>query len=205
MKDFFIIFTDQDLKKNRWDHVAVRCSPNDETYISGDWNFVHPVDVFNFRGVNRGWYQWVPKLHLFLCRLGANNRGLERSLARFHNLTSITNGSGGDGHIPIPLPPAKGKLYEIMWELVITDEPDSEAAQPPPDQDEANDKDYRKKVDDLSVDIRNKVDKPEEQEKLLKAAKEWAGKIKNEEIRERVKADLAETENNYMHKFPKKK
>ena len=33
-------------------------------------------------------------------------------------------------------------------------EPDSQADQPPPDQDEANDKEYRKKVDNASVDIR---------------------------------------------------
>jgi hypothetical protein len=205
MKDFHIIFTDVDEKKKRWDHVTVRCSPYNETYTSGDWKFEYRVDVFNFRGVNSGWYQWVPNVHLFLCRSGANNKGLNRSLARFHGLTSITNGSGGDGHIPIPLPPKEGKLYEIMWELVITDEPDSQEDQPPPDQDEANDKYYRNKVDVASVDIRNNVDKPELQEKLLKQAKEWVGKIKKPVYRKRYKEDLEETEKNYMHKRPKKK
>ncbi|MGB7794322.1 MAG: hypothetical protein WBL39_24265 [Terrimicrobiaceae bacterium] len=203
MKDFFITFTDADEKKRRWDHVTVRCSPNDETYTSGDWKFEHIGDVFNFRDANRGWYQFVPNLHLFLCRSGANNRGLERSLARFHNLTSITNGSAGDGHIPIPLPPKAGKLYLIAWELAITDEPDSEADQPPPDQDEANDLEYRRKVHKAEVDIRNYVEKPELQERLLKEAKEWVGKIKNEAYRKRAKEDLEQTEKNYMHKKKK--
>ena len=61
--------------------------------------------------------------------------------------------------MPVPQPPAKGKLYDIVWMLVITDEPDSEEDEPPPDQDEANDKYYRNKVDVASVDIRNYVDK----------------------------------------------
>ena len=43
------------------------------------------------------------------------------------------------------------------------------------------------------------------QEKLLKEAKEWVGKIKKPDIRKRVKEDLEETEKNYMHKQPKKK
>lgn len=203
MKDFFITFADADEKKRRWENVTVRCSPNDETYTSGDWNFEHRVDVFNFRGVNGGWYQWVPNLHLFLCRSGPNNKGLERSLARFHNLTSIKDNSAGDGHIPIPLPPAKGKLYLIMWELAITDEPDSREAQPSPDQDEANDLDYRRKIHNAEVDIRNKVDKPDLQEKLLKEAKEWVEKIKDQDYRKRAKLDLEETEKNYMRKKKK--
>ena len=84
-------------------------------------------------------------------------------------------------------------------------EPNSQAAQSPPDQDEANDKDYRKKVDNAEVDIRNYVDKPELQEKRLKEAKEWVEKIKNQDIRKRVKEDLEDTEKNYMHKQSKKK
>ena len=88
--------------------------------------------------------------------------------------------------------------------LVITDEPDSQEDQPPPDQDEANDKEYRKKVNDASVDIRNYIDKPELQEKLLKQAKEWVEKIKKPDIRKRVKEDLEATEKNYMHKAKKK-
>jgi hypothetical protein len=203
MKDFFITFTEVD-KKRRWDHVTVRCSPNDETYTSGDWNFEHRLDVFNFRGINRGWYQWVPNLHLFLCRSGANNRGLERSLARFHNLTSIKDNSAGDGHIPIPLPPARGKLNEIAWELAITDEPDSQEAQPSPDQDEANDLDYRREIHNAEVDIRSKyLDEPEMQEKRLKEAKELVKKIKNEAYRKRAEEDLEQTEKTYMHKKKK--
>ena len=60
MKDFFITFTDSDEKKRRWEHVTVRCSPNDKTYTSGDWKFEHIGDVFNFRDVNRGWYVVYP-------------------------------------------------------------------------------------------------------------------------------------------------
>ena len=90
-----------------------------------------------------------------------------------------------------------------MWELAITDEPDSEADQPPPDQDEANDLEYRRKVHEAEVDIRNYVDKPELQEKLLKKQKEWVGKIKNKACRKRAKEDLEQTEKNYMHKKKK--
>ena len=62
----------------------------------------------------------------------------------------------------------------------------------------------RNKVDNASVDIRNYVDKPELQEKLLKQAKERVGKIKKQDIMKRIKEDLEETEKNYMHKHSKK-
>ncbi|MGA7882343.1 MAG: hypothetical protein WCD63_15895, partial [Terrimicrobiaceae bacterium] len=59
------------------------------------------------------------------------------------------------------------------------------------------------KVHKAEVDIRNYVEKPELQERLLKEAKEWVGKIKNEAYRKRAKEDLEQTEKNYMHKKKK--
>jgi hypothetical protein len=207
LKNFFMTVTDPDPKTNRWkwpdSRIAIRCIPDDNKPANtGKWEA--DKDVFGFRTGDNGWYYWRRAQGLlYLTRPDPNHNTLDDSLIRFFGVKEMTNGSMGDGKCPFPSPPAKGKLYDIAWALVITDEPDSQEDQPPPDQDEASDKDYRRKVDNASVDIRKYVEKPELQEKLLKQAKEWVGKIKNPEIRNRVKEDLEETEKNYMHKKKK--
>jgi len=210
LKPFFMTVIDPDPKTNPWkwpnSHIAILCTPDDNKAANtGKW-VAERKDVFGFRTGDNGWYYWRRTQGLlYLTRPDPNQNTLPDSLIRFFGVKEMTNGSGGEGQCPFPSPPAKGKLYHILWELVITDEPDSQAAEPPPDQDEANDKYYRNKVDNASVDIRKYVEKPELQEKLIKEAKEWVGKIKKPDIRKRVKEDLEETEKNYMHKHSKKK
>jgi hypothetical protein len=207
LKKFFMAVTDPDPETNRWNwpdrHIAILCTPDDNKAANtGKWRA--GKDVFGFRTGDNGWYYWRRTQGLlFLTRPDPNQNTLADSLIRFFDVKEMRDGSMGYGQCPFPSPPAKGELFEIHWEIRITDEPDSQAAEPPPDQDKVNDKIYRDKVDNASVEIRNKVDKPEEQEKLLKQAKEWVKKIKNEAYRKRAEEDLKETENSYMHKKKK--
>ena len=209
LKKFFMAVTDPDPETNRWNwpdsHIAILCTPDDNKAANtGKWRAVKGKDVFGFGTGDNGWYYWRRTQGLlYLTRPDPNHNTLADSLIRFFGVKEMTNGSMGYGQCPFPSPPAEGELFDILWEIRITDEPDSQAAQPPPDQDEANDLDYRRKIHNAEVDIRKDVDKPALQEKRLKEAKEWVKKIKNQAYRKRAKEGLEETEKNYMHKKKK--
>jgi hypothetical protein len=118
---FWINFSDLPDRKI-WDHESVRCIPleDDKDGFSGKWysNSNHD-DVFGPGTGNWGWYTWQGKPKqikiFFLSKPGANNKGLENSLIRFYEVTSIERPGMGDGMGY----DEKGERIKVKWELVL--------------------------------------------------------------------------------------
>jgi hypothetical protein len=205
MKDFFLIVEgpiNRDAPQGPITNgTSFHCTPNDEPHeYTGDWETEKGTNAFGVGIGDSGWYEWKTGPHqIDLTRPDPNQK--QFSLMRFFGVkdpieTNLQRMDRGIYWVPaLPVKkPKKPVDYSILWSLSLkTPEP---PAPPPPDQDDENKKVAWAKC----IDIKNNPDRPKDQELALAAAKDAAGRIKNQEMKKMVEGWIQDAEQSMRSK-----